>query len=345
MAIHIVADRPDKILDLQSLLEPRRTTASLLGDDGAGPVLDDVVIVHVDLAVVDNIVALKRVIPKTKNAERRIFILDRKHRILAVQATALTATHVLESPVSARVLLDALGEAAAPAIESRQSTQDAAREGAESFASMFSAAQFGMSVDVADVRRAAGRIADDVIANGLSNWLETVRRHHEGTYQHCLLVTGIAVAFALKLGLSKSDLERLSLAAMYHDIGKAKIPPAVLDKPGRLDDAERTLIERHPVFGYDVLKETAGISPEILDAVRHHHEYLDGSGYPDGLKQAEISDVVRMLTISDIFAALIEERPYKASMPRQQAYNIISGMHDKLEMPLVAAFEEVALIF
>jgi HD-GYP domain-containing protein (c-di-GMP phosphodiesterase class II) len=92
-----------------------------------------------------------------------------------------------------------------------------------------------------------------------------------------------------------------------------------------------------------VLKGSAGISPEILDAVRHHHEYLDGSGYPDALCAASISDIVRILTISDIFAALIEHRTYKPTMPREQAYEIIRSMEGKLEKPLVAAFRDVAL--
>jgi putative nucleotidyltransferase with HDIG domain len=166
---------------------------------------------------------------------------------------------------------------------------------------------------------------------------------YEGTYQHCLLVTGIAVDFGLNLGLGNADIERLHAAAIFHDIGKAKIPLAVLDKPGRLDDAERALIETHPAAGYDALKGNAGISSEILDAVRHHHEYLDGSGYPDALGAEGISDIVRMLTIADIFAALIEERHYKPTMPRDRAYEILRSMRGKLEMPLVAAFREVAL--
>jgi HD-GYP domain-containing protein (c-di-GMP phosphodiesterase class II) len=130
---------------------------------------------------------------------------------------------------------------------------------------------------------------------------------------------------------------------MFHDIGKATIPLAVLDKPGRLDEQERKLIESHPIAGYDALKNTKGISPEVLDAVRHHHEYLDGSGYPDGLCAEGISDIVRMLTISDIFAALIENRVYRQPMSRQAAYDILCGMQGKLEKPLVAAFKDVAL--
>jgi HD-GYP domain-containing protein (c-di-GMP phosphodiesterase class II) len=92
-----------------------------------------------------------------------------------------------------------------------------------------------------------------------------------------------------------------------------------------------------------VLKGSDAISPEILDAVRHHHEFLDGSGYPDGLCAESISDIVRVLTISDIFAALIEHRTYKPTMPREKAYEILLGMHGKLEKPLVEIFRDVAL--
>jgi HD-GYP domain-containing protein (c-di-GMP phosphodiesterase class II) len=92
-----------------------------------------------------------------------------------------------------------------------------------------------------------------------------------------------------------------------------------------------------------VLKEHGSISPEILDSVRHHHEYLDGSGYPDGLCAENITDIVRILTISDIFAALIEHRQYKPTMPREAAYDILCGMKGKLEKVLVASFKDVAL--
>ena len=92
------------------------------------------------------------------------------------------------------------------------------------------------------------------------------------------------------------------------------------------------------------MKGVSGISPEILDGVRHHHEYLDGSGYPDGLAGSQISDLVRLLTISDIFAALVESRPYRPPMARQDAYQILCGMERRSwRRALVKAFRKVAL--
>jgi putative nucleotidyltransferase with HDIG domain len=277
---------------------------------------------------------------------KRIFLIEQKARLFSVQAYALGATRVLVSPVDQGELLAALTESHRSETESADAPnaiREAATTGAAAISSMFSAVLNGRPIDVGNAKDAGRRIADNIAEDGLSSWLTTVRRHHEGTYQHCLLVTGIAVDFGLSLGLAKPDIERLYSAAMFHDIGKARISLAVLDKPGKLDAQERALIESHPAAGYEALKGNAGISSEVLDAVRHHHEYLDGSGYPDAICGASISDMVRILTICDIFAALIEHRSYKPTMAREQAYEIIRSMHGKLEGPLVAAFRDVAL--
>ncbi len=306
----------------------------------------DSIVVSADLRIVETISALKAIAAKMTRVPKRIFLIEQRTRLATLQAYALGATHVLTQPVSQLQLLKQLADADAPPIapsEPSAGGQKAASAGAASIASMFSAVISGTPIDVAGARDAGSKIADSIAEDGLANWLITVRRHHEGTYQHCLLVTGVAVDFGLSLGMSKADVERLYSAAMFHDIGKARIPLAVLDKPGRLDDHERALIETHPAAGHDVLTGTVGISPEILDAVRHHHEYLDGSGYPDALCAESIADVVRILTISDIFAALIEARTYKPTMPREKAYEILLGMKGKLEGPLVEAFREVAL--
>jgi putative nucleotidyltransferase with HDIG domain len=347
MSVHVVADTISKLSALRAMLEGQHAVTSELLSGGAiqsGGY--DAVVVTADLRAVENIAALKEVFGKLGHVRKRIFLIDQKARLFVVQAYALGATQVLISPVNQASLLGALADSshseAAP-IQPLQEAIEAAKAGAASIASMFSAVLGGKPVDVGSAKGAGRKIADSIAGDGLSGWLDTVRRHHEGTYQHCLLVTGIAVDFGLSLGLAKPDIERLSSAAMFHDIGKAKIPLAVLDKPGRLDAEERALIETHPAAGYEVLKGHVGISPEILDAVRHHHEYLDGSGYPDALGAAGISDLVRILTISDIFAALIEHRHYKPTLSREQAYEIIQSMQGKLEKALVAAFRDVAL--
>jgi putative nucleotidyltransferase with HDIG domain len=347
MPVHVIADTASKLSTLRAMLQGQHAVTSELLDGTSNRCsVSDAVVVTADLRVIENIAALKQAFEKLGHVRKRIFLIDQNERLFTVQAYALGATRVLINPVKPANLLAQLADDNPSEIRSNDAlhgAREAATAGAIAIGSMFSAVLSGKPVDVRGAKGAASRIADCIAEDGLSSWLETVRTHHEGTYQHCLLVTGIAVDFGLSLGLAKRDIERLHSAAMFHDIGKARVPLAILDKPGRLDVEERALIETHPAAGYEVLKGSAGISPEILDAVRHHHEYLDGSGYPDALCAASISDIVRILTISDIFSALIEHRPYRPTMAREQAYEIVRGMRGKLEMPLVAAFRDVAL--
>ena len=218
---------------------------------------------------------------------------------MVAQAHALGATAVISRPKEAVLKVAQIEEAEAAEEDNAADPAVEMDEGVAAFASMFSDVRRGRPLKLVDAKRATSKIISRVGQDGLSTWLDEVRRYHEGTFQHCLLVTGVAVAFGLDVGFSGGDVSRLGMAATLHDIGKARIPLSILDKPGRLDPEEEEIIRRHPVIGYDLLKGVSGISPEILDGVRHHHEYLDGTGYPDGLVASQISDLVRLLTISE----------------------------------------------
>jgi putative nucleotidyltransferase with HDIG domain len=346
MLVHVLADTSEKLFGLCSLFGEQFTVAGeRLDVEAKLPHDAAAVVVRADLRALENIVALKRRAARLAKAKKRIFLVEQISHVRISQAYALGATSVLRGKIDAAKILAALagaGDESGPTSGSSKS-DNAVDAAASAIASMFTSITLGERVDVAGPKEAGREITNRISEHGLAEWLTTVRRHHEGTFQHCLLVTGVAVDFGLSLGFRRSDLERLSTAAMFHDIGKARVPLAILDKPGRLDDEERTLVETHPAVGYDVLKGHVDISPEVLDAVRHHHEYLDGSGYPDGLCAENITDIVRMLTISDIFAALIEHRPYKPTMPRAAAYEILCGIRGKLERALVASFKDVAL--
>jgi putative nucleotidyltransferase with HDIG domain len=207
---------------------------------------------------------------------------------------------------------------------------------------VFSSARFGEHLNTAALDSANQSIVGHVEAQGLDAWIETVRTHHSATYQHSLLVTGLAVAFGQHIGASRADRQRLSCAGMLHDIGKARIPIAILEKPGRLEEHETDIMKKHPEYGFKALEGVDGLQDEMRDIVIHHHEYLDGSGYPHGLRAHEIADLVRMVTIADIFGALIERRSYKPPLPGSQAYQILLDMGPKLDQDLVRAFRGVA---
>ncbi len=347
MPVHVIADTSAKLAGVRAVLERKHAvTSELLRGLGVQRSNIDALVIKADLRAIDNICALKKILAGLNDVDKRIFLVEDSAHLSISQAYALGATSVLTGPLNqARLLkeLSGLLSADVSPVADPGSAAAAAASGEVALASMFTAVASNTAIDVAATKSAGARIAAAIEEHGLSDWLTTVRRHHEGTYQHCLLVTGVAVDFGLSLGVPKADIERLSSSAMFHDVGKAMIPLAVLDKPGRLDPEERALIETHPAAGYDILKDNESISAEILDAVRHHHEYLDGSGYPDGLCDDSIADIVRVLTISDIFAALIEQRPYKATRSRADAYDILCDMNGKLEKPLLNAFKAVAL--
>lgn len=195
------------------------------------------------------------------------------------------------------------------------------------------------AIDMNPIAQASGEVIDAIAEIGLAKWLDTVRAHHVGTFQHCLLVTGLATSFGVKNRMRRADVERLTTGALLHDIGKAKIPLSILDKPGALDARELEVMQRHPVIGYDYLRQQSQISGEVLSMVRSHHEYLDGSGYPDGLMADRIDDVTRILTICDIYGALVEQRAYKAPKTPDEAMAILSTLasQGKVETSLVKA--------
>lgn len=342
MLVYFVTDEPTKLPAVRAMLEPQHAVLPwVLGGDGTGIRSHGVLMVDIDLRQGARVDQLKFVLQDLAEIPEKLFVVHNLSRSMVAQAYALGATAVISRTKEAVLKVAEIEQAESAAEDA--GAEPPADEGVAAFASMFSNVRSGKPLKLADAQRATSKIITRVGQDGLSTWLDEVRRYHEGTFQHCLLVTGIAVAFGLDVGFSGGDVSRLGMAATLHDIGKARIPLEILDKPGRLGPEEEEIIKRHPAIGYDLLKGVRGINPEILDGVRHHHEYLDGSGYPDGLSGSQISDLVRLLTISDIFAALVEARPYKPPMPREDAYQILCGMEGKLEGALVRAFRKVAL--
>jgi len=325
------------------MLEPHHhVVPRLLGDldaSGTGGVL----MVDADLREMVRVEQIKQTLSELHAVTEKLFVVQQHLHHMVAQAFALGATSIVRSTHEIGPKLAQIEAIARAAGSEPDAVASQTIDCAKAFASMFSAIKHGKGINVSEAEGITSHIINSIARNGLSAWLDDVRRYHQGTFQHCLLVTGVAVGFALEAGFVDIDVKRLGIAATLHDIGKARIPLSILDKPDRLDPDEDEIMKCHPAIGYELLKDIPGINPEILDGVRHHHEYLDGSGYPDRLPAGQISDLVRLLTISDIFAALIESRPYRQPMSRQDAYKILCDMDGKLELPLVKAFRKVAL--
>ena len=344
MLVCYLTDEPSKIPAIRAMLEPHHHVVTRVLGDKASLDSDGVLMVDADLRVMARVDQIKEALNELQATSEKLFVVQKHLHHMVAQAYALGATSVVRSTREIGPKLAQIEAAAKTSGNKNGNVQSEIVDCAKAFASMFSAINHDQPVDLSGAERATARVITGIERGGLGAWLDDVRRYHEGTFQHCLLVNGIAVGFALEIGFSDLDIRRLGMAATLHDIGKARIPLSILDKPDRLDPKEDEIMKRHPSIGHELLKDLADINPDILDGVRHHHEYLDGSGYPDGLTAGQISDLVRLLTISDIFAALIESRPYRQPLPRRDAYKILCDMDGKLEKPLVKAFRNVALV-
>jgi diguanylate cyclase (GGDEF)-like protein/putative nucleotidyltransferase with HDIG domain len=147
---------------------------------------------------------------------------------------------------------------------------------------------------------------------------EAIDRRMNGTHQHSRQVAEYAVAIGRGLEWDERRLGLLRLAATLHDVGKVNVPDSILNKPGRLDDAEYEAIKRHTVVGAEMLARIDGLD-EIVPWVRHSHEHLDGSGYPDGLIGEAIPAASRILLTADAFDAMTSDRPYRKGLPVETA--------------------------
>lgn len=162
---------------------------------------------------------------------------------------------------------------------------------------------------------------------GTSTLLETLGgliRHSSYTYAHSVQVCSYTIALhSLMFKLDEDELIDIGVGAIFHDYGKIYIPTEILDKPGRLEQYEFYEVKKHCDYGYDLLNTLNALSPVSLDIVKHHHEKLNGKGYPDGLNGNDISRSARIAAITDVYSALTTKRAYREALDRDSALEIM----------------------
>jgi len=170
----------------------------------------------------------------------------------------------------------------------------------------------------------------------------TIEARDPNTQGHCQRLAKFATSLGRELGLDDTDLAALERGGYLHDIGKIAVPDSVLLKDGKLDPQESRVMREHPIVG-DALCAGLRSLQAVRPIVRSHHERLDGSGYPDGLKNAEVPLLAQIVSIVDVFDALTMERPYREARPRQEAFDVLSTEASKgwRDRALVDAFVSV----
>lgn len=201
-------------------------------------------------------------------------------------------------------------------------------------AERFAALQTAVSVELEQAARLvdcgkyvelADKVGRDLVkllnsSDVLPDELFRIARHDFHTFTHVTNVSSYSVILAERMGITdRQELEQIAIAGMFQDIGKRFIPASILTKPGRLDKAEREVIETHPLQGYVELCERPDLNFGQLMIVYQHHERIDGKGYPVGVTGGEIHPWARMVAVVDVFDAMTGKRPYRRPCPAKEA--------------------------
>lgn len=185
-------------------------------------------------------------------------------------------------------------------------------KGKEAVLSMFQEARMGKAIEAEAAAPLVEEISNSILRNpGALISLARLKTADDYTFMHSVAVCALMIALARKLGLDEQQTHDAGMAGLLHDLGKATIPLTVLNKPGKLTDEEFALVKTHPEAGYKLLLSGIGISEMAKDVCLHHHEKIDGSGYPMGLTGETISLYAKMGAVCDVYDAITSNRPYK----------------------------------
>ena len=192
------------------------------------------------------------------------------------------------------------------------------------------AARAGRQVNVAKVRENIEELIDSAFRNrDAALALLKLKSYDEYIFTHSLNVAVLAIGMGFHMNLTRADILNLGMGAMLHDLGKTGVPLAILNKKGRLTDEEYDTIKGHPLIGARLLEKHQEVPPQTIDMTRHHHERIDGSGYPDGLSGDELNSMLTITSLSDVYDALSSDRIYHKGLLPHEALKTIFALRDK----------------
>lgn len=167
----------------------------------------------------------------------------------------------------------------------------------------------------------------------------------EYTFKHSVDVATIAMVLAKQQGFSKKQIHEIGVCGLLHDIGKTKVPLEILNKPGRLDDDEFAIMKQHSVYGYKMIKDRPEYTPAISLGILQHHEKINGKGYPMNVSADKITKYAKILSVADIYDALVTERPYKKAFSQRAAVEMIMSMTNELDMSAMQSFLDSIILY
>lgn len=193
-------------------------------------------------------------------------------------------------------------------------------------------------------------IADSLMSairqnNAMAIDISALKTSDEYTFKHSVDVATISMIVAKKMNMTDAQILEIGIAGLLHDVGKTKIPLEILNKPGRLDDEEFEMMRQHSVYGYRIIQDNADLSEEVKLGVLQHHEKINGTGYPMAVPGNQITPYAKILTVADIYDALVTERPYKAAFSQREAIETIMSMTQELDMLVMESFLQSMILY
>jgi len=227
-----------------------------------------------------------------------------------------------------------------PAKEELPAAKTAIESASNQVAHIMDDVKQGKNLNIDAVRGVVEPILESIIRNSEAYmWLSMMQKKNSYTYSHSVDNCALAIAFGRFMGLPKKDLRTLAIGLLMMDMGNAKVPEGILNKEGRLTEAEYRIVKKHVGHSVEILKKTKGMNEDIINIALTHHERFDGSGYPGALQGAQIPVYGRMAAIIDCYDAMTSTRPYSAAKsPYTALQNIYNWRGSAFQPELVEQF-------
>ncbi|KQV58986.1 MULTISPECIES: HD-GYP domain-containing protein [unclassified Duganella] len=245
------------------------------------------------------------------DASKGLDVEDAPSLAEAQAATEREVEEIAKEP--SRIIRTSLGEELQRAAQIRHQAAGVVRN-------VMADARLGKAIEIGSVQPVVQNITESILRNpGALLGLLRIKSKDDYTFLHSVSVCALLVAFANAREMDDHIVREAGLGGLLHDTGKALVPDAILNKPGPLTDEEFAIIKKHPMDGFNILKESPDVPALALDITRHHHERLDGTGYPDKLAGNEISEIAQMAAIVDVYDAITADRVYHKGLPAAAA--------------------------
>ncbi|WP_135075635.1 HD domain-containing phosphohydrolase [Terasakiella sp. SH-1] len=279
-----------------------------------------------------------------------IVFTARKGALEQIQmAKTMPLVRTLVKPYRFSSLIGAISDQVNAQVEAQWETMEPVQKAAlentlESFNSVADLIAEGKPLPYNDIQESCDPLVEAVQGGCYKELLKGVRGHDNYSYVHSLRVATFLTLFGDHLGIKDDDVKILASGGVLHDVGKMMIPHQILNKPGRLTDHELVIMRSHVTETIDFLESTSGLPRGVTVIAGQHHEKLDGTGYPYGLKGKELNELARMAAIIDVFSALTDRRCYKEGMSPVKAIKVMENMAGgHLDAHFLTSFKELLL--